>query len=118
MGEDESEDKKKCCKRWSTRLFYAILAAIYAILLLLTIITLRTFGRTFAEISSNYPGGNANSTVCVLYGKEEPVNNIRPGLTNNASCGFVFWGVVTIILVMLVWMVLHIFMALLGRPKA
>lgn len=116
MGEGESEDKKKCCKRWQTRLFYALLASTYAFLLLLTIITLGTFGRTFAEVSNTRrPGGSANSTVCVLYGKHQSVNS--PGLTNNASCGFVFWGVVTIIVVMLVWMVLHIIMALIGRPK-
>ena len=94
------------------------MAVVYAVLLLIKVVTLGTFGRQFADTTRFWRDHVASSVnaVCVLYGSDS-IDSFNPSLGNNASCGFVFWGVVTMILVMVVWMVVYVMMAILGRPR-
>ena len=55
--------------------------------------------------------------VCVLYGREHSENSLNPDLRNNASCGFVLWGLVVVIVILILWIVAYVIMGLLGRPK-
>lgn len=96
----------RCCKRAGQRFYYLVMTILYGIVLVIELVTLGTFGVQFSRMRSHF-----SSDVCVLYAD----NNLNPG--NNASCGFTLWGLVTIIVVLLVWMVFHVIMALIGRPK-
>jgi hypothetical protein len=109
----------ECCERWGHRLYYSIMAGVYIIMLITTLVTLGTFGVQFSKTMSFHYTSTGRSAVCVLYGTEPEQNdafNVR--LTNNASCGFTLWGLVTIVLVLVVWIALHVVLALIGKPKA
>lgn len=103
----------ECCKRWSARLYYVLLAVVYLVILIIELVTLGTFGVEFTRTNSLY----TTDPVCVLYGSATETNEVNVLLNNNASCGFTFWGIVTVVLVLLVWTGLHIVMALCGKPK-
>ena len=62
---------------------------------------------------------DSGQTVCVLYGREsDGANGANVELpTSAAACGFVLWGVVTIILVLLMWIVVQVVMAGVGKPR-
>lgn len=107
-----------CCKRWFCRLYYALMAVVYLIILAIQLITLGTFGVQFTRTNSFHGTHSDTSAVCVLYGKSmDPSSLFNVVLTNSASCGFTFWGIVTIVLVLLVWMALHVVLAIIGKPK-
>ena len=61
---------------------------------------------------------DSGSSVCVLYGGDSDLpSTMNPSLDNNASCGFVFWGAVTIVVVFLAWMIMSVLCAIIGRPR-
>ena len=56
--------------------------------------------------------------VCVLYGSSSELSSdLNPTLENSPSCAFVFWGAVTVLVTMLVWLLMQALGALLGRPN-
>lgn len=69
-------------------------------MLILEVIALGTFGAQFnstREFWKKYiVKAGTDSMVCVLYGRSS-IDGANPHLVNNASCGFSFWGIVTII---------------------
>ena len=114
------DEKKVCgCARPRQRTYYSIMGAIFLIIIIIEVVTLGTFGVQFTRTMAfwrdhDMPG--ADSEVCVLYGRSS-TDGINPILTNNVSCGFSFWGIVTILIVLLIWMILHAIMAALGKPR-
>ena len=107
----------ECCKRWGHRVYYVIMTGVYIVILLATLVSLGTFGVQFSATRRFHDRVASSSSVCVLYGLDREDNAINVRLTNNASCGFVLWGLVTIVLVLVVWIGVHVVLALLGKPK-
>ena len=114
---EESGKKCACTKQ---RLYYTLMAAIFLIMIIIEAVALGTFGTQFNNTVNfwrqNIPGANS-STVCILYGRRSSMNGTNPVLTNDGACGFSFWGMVTILIVLLCWMVFHIIMAAFGKPR-
>ena len=105
-----------CCKRAGQRVYYLIMAIMYGVTLVIELVTLGTFGVQFARTRSFWKDHvTGSSQVCVLYGGSS--DGMNPSLGNSASCGFTLWGLVSVIIVLVVWTIFHIIMAIMGRPK-
>ena len=109
----------ECCARWRRRLYYVIISALVGLILFIQLVSLGTFGVQFSRTTSFWKEhvDESVSVVCVLYGTESTglANIALP--TSASACGFVLWGNVTIILLLLVWLVIQVVMAIIGRPK-
>ena len=54
----------------------------------------------------------------MLYGDEPKDLEANIALPTSAgACGFVLWAIVTTILISIVWIVVQVFMAIIGKPK-
>ncbi len=100
-------------------MYYLIISVLLTLILLLQLVSLGTFGVQFSSTSSfwkEYVDSSA-ATVCVLYGTTpgEGANIALPA--SAAACGFVLWAIITIILVLLMWIVVQVVMAIIGKPK-
>ena len=111
----------ECCKTSLQRVYYFVIVAILTVILFLQIITLGIFGVQFSRTRSFWTEHvNPSATeVCVLYGRDDSRDSLsrNPMLSNNASCGFILWGLATSIFVALVWIASQVIMGLLGRPR-
>lgn len=109
----------KCCARWQQRLYYSIISAILMLILFIQLVTLGTFGVQFSSTNSYWSQQvESGGTVCVLYGDEPKDLEANIALPTSAgACGFVLWAIVTTILISIVWIVVQVFMAIIGKPK-
>lgn len=108
----------ECCKRPGQRIYYFVMVVIFTVILVIQLVTLGTFGVQFSRTRSFWSKNNLGPTaVCVLYGDKGTDIMYNPILSNNASCGFTLWGLVTVIIVLIIWIVFHVIMGLIGRPK-
>jgi len=92
------------------------MAALLTLTLLTEVVAAGTFGIQFVRTRSFWEKSvNKDSKVCVLYGT--PSSGVNPALTNNASCGFVLWGIASTIIALVIWIIYYIIMAAVGCPK-
>ena len=108
--EDEHQDQPPVSskKRGASRLYFVVVSVMFAVLLLISVISLGSFAAKHAEISDSTSGGRHS---CVLFGRNSPLE-----LGLNGYCAFVLWGQVTLIVVFLVWLIYSIVLTIVG-PK-
>ena len=106
------------------RCYYVLMAVLYAVLLLMAIVALASFGIKQSEINKRQQTlGHPNSETCILFSKyigtdEDPNGNpvYRIRLHTPGLCGYVLWGLTSITIVAFVWLIYSIVLAVVG-PK-
>lgn len=108
--EDEQPAPRRRCG--PSRMYYAIMAFLFAILLLIAVISLGTFGSKHAEVRQVAKDQGAPAS-CILFGKKLGEEN---QLGDAGFCAFVLWGQVSIAIVFLVWLIFSVVLTIIG-PK-
>ena len=108
-----------CCKIFLDRVYYIAMAALYILTIIIQLVTLGTFTSQYSRTNSFYTDNLGSSlVVCTLYGEGMGVDDkFNVALSDNASCGFVFFGIMAVIIVLLILIAIHVIMAIVGKPK-
>ena len=103
--------KGVCKKNPAARCYYVFMFLVYLILFLVSVVALGSFGVIQHRVSRFY-AGNKQYNSCILYGAFKGYDVDDDGnkraivrLTNIGSCGFVLWGLISVVIVMFVWAV-------------
>ena len=87
----------------AARCYYVFNTLLYLTLFLVSVVALGSFGVIHHRVSRFYAGYKR----CILYGAFEgrEDDHVIIRLTNIGSCGFVLWGLISVMIVMFVWAV-------------
>lgn len=106
------------------RCYFVMMAVVYLALLLMAVVALGSFGVKQADITRRQHSlGIDRNQVCILFAKfvrtetkddGQKVNIIELG--SPGLCGYVLWGLISITIVAVVWLVYSIVLAVIG-PK-
>ena len=109
------------CQRFVERAYYIVLAVLFFLTMIMQLVTIGTFTVQHSRTNSFYRenlGTRNSSSVCVLYGEEMSVGDkFNVALDNDASCGFVIFGILIVVIVLLVFMVAYVFLGIAGKPR-
>ena len=106
------------------RCYFVMMAVVYFALVLMAVVALGSFGIKQAEITRRHLDLRGDpSKTCVLFAKflgttdgpdGKTIYNIE--LKSPGLCGYVLWGLISITIVAVVWLVYSIVLAVIG-PK-
>ena len=94
-------------KNPAARCYYVFMFLVYLTLFLVSVVSLGSFGVTEHKVSRFFAAYKHTNT-CILFGIYKGRNldgDILIRLTNVSSCGFVLWGLISVMIVMFVWVV-------------
>ena len=101
------------------RIYFVSFSVVFAVLLLVCVISLGTFGRKQAEVNSETRKEMGRGR-CILFGKYERTekkddkDTVYILLSPLGTCVFVLWGQVSLSIVVFVWLGYSIIAAILG----
>ena len=90
---------------------------VYSALLIMAVVALGSFGAKQAEITDRMHKLNYSGPSCILFSTYNRTINQSIIVINFHSygvCGFVFWGLTSVIIVVFVWVVNSIVQAIIG----
>ena len=98
-------------KNPTARCYYVFMFLVYLILFLVSVVSLGSFGVTEHQVRGFYAGYKQYNS-CILYGAfkgydvdDDGNRRVIVRLSNIGSCGFVLWGLISVMIVMFVWVV-------------
>lgn len=103
-----------------SRCYNSSLVVVYSAILIMAVVTLGTFGVKEAQILTRTSKlNNSTTNSCILFSTYDSRGNTTDGvvpinLHSSGLCGFVFWGLTSVTIVVVVWIVNSIVQAALG----
>lgn len=97
-------------KRGVSRVYHVVMSIVFAVLLLISVISLGAFAAKHAEVSESHSGRR----TCILFGEKSGDGTAE--LSVNGPCAFVLWGQVSVTIVFLSWLIFSVVLTIIG-PK-
>ena len=112
---DSLPETRPARNKGPSRCYNATMIVVYFVLLIITVVALGTYGVKEGEfIKFVHRQNNATDLSCVLYstyaGQDKDGNEPH----SSGLCGYVFWGLTSVTIVVFVWLVNSIFQTFLG----